>query len=553
MALGSKTLNFESSNLGGDVACTLLLCLTGGDPVEPTVHERPVIWKTSLSSTEISKATYVWNGRMAFHTHQIDISPSECPGERTALVTEPIQCGSPPLYVFRDPTPFEKSSSVAAVNETDRTMSVSFGYAMNSGVIHDVRTWKNLGVGMRAEPDKKYLDPILSIYMGHADTVVGEHIQTDKPIWKKALSDIGPATKISITRNAKQGFVADSEEIPVGCPCHCDADQRTRGSGCCPPTSKSVEKKEVKPPTPDQDGPCCSGCHPGKGKEPEHRATEPTCTPTTRPPPIAPPAPPVEPTRTPNEPRRAAAGRIDLAAQLTVSVSVTGHPSTSAEGNPSPESPTPPGSPEDQPPSSAEQTPGPAAPDPVTEPTPCSKPPPEAPPKAPAEKLDPPARAGPAELKATASIRWGVPESTTHAEQTPSPAIRPTKLVASAEQTKTITSTIAPTQHTSSLEASSGPSEQTRAFAAPVQLTVMPCALAQQMTTFAGQTGLPFITQLLTAPVPAGWPAALLAALATGQIFWSLPSANAQVFYTTAGNDINFEIKLSVRVAGRRG
>lgn len=80
---------------------------------------------------------------------------------------------------------------------------------------------------MRAEPDKKYLDPILSIYVGHADTVVGEHIQTDKPIWKKALSDIGPATKIRITRNAKQGFVAGSEDISVGCQCQCDADQRT--------------------------------------------------------------------------------------------------------------------------------------------------------------------------------------------------------------------------------------------------------------------------------------------------------------------------------------
>lgn len=311
----------------------------------------------------------------------------------------------------------------------------------------------------------------------------------------------------------------------------------------------------MKPPTPDQHGSCCSGCHPRKGKEPEHRSTEPTCTPTTRPPPIAPPAPPVEPTRTPDKPRRAAAPGIDLVAKLTVSVSATEHPSALAEGIPPPESPTPPGSPGDQTPASSEQTPGPATPGPVTEPTPCSKPPPEAPPKAPVGKLDPPARAGPAELKATASVRWGVPSSTTHAEQTPSPAIRPTKRVASAEQTKTITGTIAPPQQTSSLEASSGPSEQIRTLAVPMELTVMPCALAQQMTTFAGQTGLPFITQLLTAPVPAGWPAALLAALATGQIFWSIPSAsaNAQIFYTTAGNDINFEIKLSVRVAGRRG
>lgn len=103
--------------------------------------------------------------------------------------------------------------------------------------MYPVRTWKNLGCvillyyvtkycthivprrkNMRAEPEKRHLDPVLAVYVAYKEAGAGCEIHSEA-IWQKPLSEIGPNTPIRISKDASSGaFVAHSKSSVVSCP-----------------------------------------------------------------------------------------------------------------------------------------------------------------------------------------------------------------------------------------------------------------------------------------------------------------------------------------------
>ncbi|KAI0370025.1 hypothetical protein BV20DRAFT_967011 [Pilatotrama ljubarskyi] len=211
MSVYTRDLTFWSHDLGENV--TLLLCFT------PPTPDQTVAWKSGTLSaigTSVLDVTYI--NQLGFCLPHIGGKPNSTytpikVGETTTLNLDTSI--DPPVYSFTPPVLHAGAKDMQALNDTGRQVDMALGL-ISPGMdteretITPVMIWRHVCNGICVSAQ---FTPVLRAYISRnyraSENIKGELLAAQL-IWKANLADLGPKTKIQITKDASNDFVARS-------------------------------------------------------------------------------------------------------------------------------------------------------------------------------------------------------------------------------------------------------------------------------------------------------------------------------------------------------